>query len=345
MAKKITLHDIAKEVGVSPTTVSQALSNKGRVSPETIELVRKASERLGYHKKDESVMKTVGLLFSIEQSWAYLWVFIQLFIEKLAKALNNFSINLVIVPIHAEMAPEELLAQLKAIPAKALVTLHLEDEQLLQYLSENGIPILVVMNNKYQNRYLSVCNDDFQGAYDAVKYLIDSGHTRIAYLGTEHPATVEMGNDRLIGTQSAMKDAGLLLQDADVISFRNYHDSASLEQGLKRLMDRENRPTAHYCLHDYLAEKVYTVLLKLGYAIPEDVSIITAGDSFDYSQLEVPQITTMRSQTDQMGTVAADMLNRLLNFHDRSQINMGIKIRQQLVDRGSCRYIRESSDA
>ncbi len=342
MAKKVRLQDIAAEVGVSPTTVSQALSRKGRVSNETIEMVQKTAERLGYTRGLESSVKTVGLLFSIEQNWAYLWVFIQVFIEKLGKALNSFGINLVIVPIHSEKPEQDLLRQLKAIGAKALVTLHLEDEHLLEFLSENGIPILVVMNNKYQDRYLSVCNDDFQGAYDAVKYLIDYGHARIAYLGTEHPATVGMGNDRFIGARKALEDAGLELPDEFVLYFENYYDIHTLEKGLHKLLDRDDRPTGLYCLHDYLAEKVYAALMRLGYSVPGDISIITAGDSFDYSQFEVLQITTMRSQTDQMGTVAADMLNRLINYHDSSQINIGIKIRQQLMDRGSCRDLRDA---
>ncbi len=340
MAKKITLQDIADEVGVSPTTVSQALANKGRVSSKTIELVRKASEKLGYTRNHDNSVKTVGLLFSIEQNWAYLWVFIRVFIEKLEKALNRYGINLVIVPIHEEKSAEELLTQLYAISAKALVTLHLEDEDLLQLLSNNGIPILVVMNNKYQDRYLSVCNDDFQGAYDAVKYLIDNGHRRIAYLGTEHPATAVMGNDRFIGARKAIEDEGLTLQGDFIVRFNNYSNATELEQGLNRLLGLEDRPTALYCIHDYLAEKVYSLLIRKGYAIPDDISIITAGDSFDYSQFEVPQITTMRSQTEQMGIVAADMLNRLINYGDTSQFNMGIKIRQQLVNRGSCSTVQ-----
>jgi DNA-binding LacI/PurR family transcriptional regulator len=341
MAKKITLQDVASEAGVSPTTVSQALSNKGRVSPETVELIKKVSEQLGYNRKNGNSFKTVGLLFSIEKSWAYLWVFIRVFIEMLERNLQKYGIHLVIIPIHGDKHPEELLLQLKDLSTQALVTLHLEDEELLQYISSNGIPVLVVMNNKYQEKYLSVCNDDFQGAYDAVRYLIEKGHKKIAYLGTAHPATASMGNDRFIGARKAIEDSGYVLPDAWIVLFEDVEDLHTLEVELKRLLELPETPTALYCLHDYLAEKVYMVLGKLGIKIPDNISIITAGDSFDYSQFEVPQITTMRSQTEQMGLVAADMLNRLVNFDDISQRNMGIKIRQQLVERGSCQQLME----
>lgn len=339
MARKVTLQQIAETLNLSPSTVSQALANKGRVSPKTVELVKKTSEQLGYTKSSDTTLENVGILFSTEKNWGYLWVFIRVFIESLKKNLRNYGIQPVILPIDDNTTSQELLLQSSAVSAKALIILHLEDEQLIDAVADCGIPILAVMNNKYLDKYMSVCNDDFQGAYDAVSYLYDCGHRKIAYLGTEHPATELMGKDRLLGVKKAVDDHGMLLPDENIILFNGQENIEKIELGLKRLFEEGEPPTALYCLHDQLAERVYVVLNKNHISVPDDVSIITAGDSFDYSQFEIPKLTTMRSQTDQMGVVAADMLNRVVNLEDTSQLMMGVKIRQKLVDRGSCKRL------
>ena len=101
-----------------------------------------------------------------------------------------------------------------------------------------------------------------------------------------------------------------------------------------RLIARPVPPTALFVIDDELALSVHQVLHEYGLTVPGDISIIAPGDVLDYSKPYVPQFTTMRINTEAVGSTTGElMVNRIK--HSRHKW-YGLKVNQELVDRGSC---------
>lgn len=110
-----------------------------------------------------------------------------------------------------------------------------------------------------------------------------------------------------------------------------------IEHKISTLFTKEDRPTAVFVHDDYLALRVIAALQKLHLSIPEDVSLVAPGDTLDYSEPHIPPITTMRINTSLIGKISAElMLSRLHNNPDDIQV---LKVKEQLVKRGSCRKL------
>ena len=199
-----------------------------------------------------------------------------------------------------------------------------------------GIPVVVVMNSNYQDTFYSVCVDDFQGAYEGSLHLIRLGHRDIGYVDFPRPDLPASVVDRYIGFKKALDEYGLPFDPSWRLTVPQ-DDRAALADGLKVLFSSPHRPTALFVHDDHFAARVMSELAAQGLKVPDDVSLIAPGDVHNYSDPFVPQITTMRINTALMGQISAELiLNRMKRRSDDIHV---LKIKQQLVDRGSCRRI------
>ncbi|MBI9101840.1 MAG: LacI family DNA-binding transcriptional regulator [Spirochaetales bacterium] len=339
---KPKLRDVAEKAGVSITAASMALTETGRISEETRRKVLTAAEEIGYKRKQKhnkiSNFNHVCVLVSSDYKWAFIWKFIRPIIEQIETELKAYNLNLIMIPIAHNSSPDVLFDKIISSGSGAVISLHYGSDKLLSRLENKGIPVIVVMKADYQDRYYSVCVDNFQGAYEAGSHLIRLGHRRIAYVGIQRPDLPALSNDRFIGFKKAMDVNNLELPAAHIFEFEP-GQIEKLKKDLQPVFDKENKesPTAVFCLDDDLALRVIIALKDLDISIPEDVSIIAPGDVLDYNLTYIPQITTMQIDTSYMGKIIAQMLiNRL---EHTPHIQHGLKVQQHLVERGSCRAI------
>ena len=337
---KPKLRDVAELAGVSITAASMALTETGRISDETRTKVFEAAEKLGYKRKQKKNRITdfsqIGVLISSDYEWEFIWSFIRPIIVSIEAEINEYDLNLIMIPISHKSTDESLYSRIMSSGAGAIISLHFGDDVLFSRLENSGIPVIVVLNSDFHERYYSVCVDDFQGAYEAGVHLIRLGHKKIAYVGIQRPDLPHLSNDRFIGFKKAMDVNGLKLTPDDIFEFET-GQMDKLKQDLSPAFDktRADWPTAVFCLDDDLALRVILALKDLGLAIPEDVSIIAPGDVLDYRLPYIPQITTMQIDTTYMGKIISQMLiNRLEHNPDAQH---GLKVQQHLVKRGSCR--------
>ncbi len=336
---KPTLRDIAQQSGVSPTTVSLVLGNKGNISTETRDLVRQTAEKLGYERtrkdaaREDSPSKNLGLLFVIDASFSYLFGFIRPIIESLEKRVREDGFDVVLIPISQASSDEEILRKVLEARVEAVAALHYGNINAFIRLEDHDIPIVVVMNNKHQDKYYSVCSDDFHGAYEGTKHLIDLGHRRIAYIGCDRFDLEALTQDRYIGFMKAVNASGLEFDPSMRVDADNGNMDV-LRRRMSELFGRDRPPTGLFVLDDELALRVKVALDELGLSVPRDVSIIAPGDVLDYSKPYVPGITTMRINTDLIGTTTGELLvNRIKHAKEKLYV---LKVNQELVDRGSC---------
>ena len=108
-----------------------------------------------------------------------------------------------------------------------------------------------------------------------------------------------------------------------------------LQQKLASMFDKPDPPTAIFAHDDCLAARIIVALQQRQIRVPDDVSLIAPGDTLDYNQPFIPRITTMCINNELMGKLAGEML--LERLQNPQTVIHGLKVNQQLIERGSCK--------
>jgi len=342
MAKPKLIH-VAQKASVSLTTASMALSGKGKISREVRERVLRAASTLGYQKREPrqepqaDAPRTITILLPVDEEWSHVFHFIRPIIVEIERNLIRENYYPVLLPTFYSAEAANTIAKILANEAKAVFSIHYGNQKLFSQLESLGIPVVLIMNNNFQDTLYSVCVDDFQGAYEGCLHLIRLGHRLIGYVDYHRPDLPAVVVDRFIGFKKAMDEYALPFDPRLRLTVR-LEDRAALAEGIRRLFAEAQAPTALFVHDDYFAARVVSELSGLGLRVPGDVSIIAPGDVLNFADPFVPQITTMRINTALMGQISADLL--LSRIRRKSEDIHVLKIKQQLVDRGSCRRIR-----
>jgi LacI family transcriptional regulator len=343
MADKSKLDDVAKLAGVSLTTASLVMSERGRISTQTKEKVLQAARELGYRpkaKKAEALpaaeARDIAVLLDMDPEWSMVLFLIRPVIHEIDRTLRQAGFNTVIIPISRAESTGELLDKIRRSGAMGLVTIHFASPELILLLESAEIPVVVVMNSSFQDRFYTVCVDDFQGAYEGASFLIRSGHLRLGYVDCIRPDLPVLSVDRFFGFKKAIEEYHLDFDDSMRCRL-GLEDEEEDGLALETLVAANPGMTAIFALDDELGLRIAALLGKRGLAVPRDISILAPGDMVDYSQSYVPPLTTMRIDTAYMGRIAAQMLiNRIAHNPQELQV---LKVKQQLVRRGSVREI------
>lgn len=337
-----TLKDVAKEAGVSVSTVSLVLNRKGQISQDVRDRVYEAAKQLDYIKPVYTPstaikpIRHIAILVYEDYEKAFVWNFFRRIIIQLEAIMTKEQCYPVIIPVRLKQDTHEILEKVVSSQAGALFSIDYANQELFQQLEDRGIPVVIVNNSSLQTQFHSVCVDDFHGAYEGTRRLITLGHTHIAYVEYHRPDMPALLNDRFIGFKKALDEEQLSFPDDHRITV-DLFDMDELQRKLQKLFQRKNPPTALFIHDDYLAACTIVVLQNMQLGVPNDVSIIAPGDVLDYNQPFIPQITTMRINNELMGKLAGEMLlERLKRQQDEIHV---LKVNQQLVERGSCKQV------
>ncbi len=174
----------------------------------------------------------------------------------------------------------------------------------------------------------SVHATNYQGAYDAMEYLLSLGHKRIGFISGR--AELESCNRRLSGYSDALKNAGIPITDV-LIASGDYTTETGIRCG-RELLSMDNPPTAIFASNDQMAMGIYQVAEEMNLRIPEDFSLI----GFD----NIPEskylgLTTVDQFILKMGYAATQMLIKIIN--DIPLDDQTYRMQTKLIVRSSCR--------
>ena len=337
-----TLKDVAREAGVSLATASRVLNGKGKFSLRIRTQVYEAAKELGYKKNLYASFVArqssfhIAVLVHEDYEKAFEWNFIRSMIIQLESVITREGYYPVLIPVNLKLKTDSVMKKIASSGAGAIFSIHYGNPELFTQLEDHNVPVIVINNSNFQDRFFSVCVDDFQGAYEGALHLVRLGHRNIAYIEYHRPDLPSVLADRFIGFKKAIDEHGINFSQHDRITIDLY-DMGELVSRLERLMKGSKRTSALFAHDDYLAARTTVALGTLGFKVPDDVSIIAPGDTLDYNQPYIPRITTMRIDTDMLGKLAGEMMiNRLQ--HRPAEIIV-VKVKQQLVKRGSCMRI------
>ena len=295
----VTIKDIAKYTGVSPTTVSNVIHGRdSKVSPETREKVQKALEELNYSANMGGRLlanhgsKIIGMIIQDNEAEAeefydnpYYGELIQA-IESQIKAAGYFMM------FHRVSNFEEGAKLAETWRLESLIVSGASAEDISKWEKRVKVPVVFVdtYGGKKNKAKLNVGIRDQEGAYDLTNYLIEKGHEKIIFLakGEESDKWIGADFERAQGVKKAMSEKKLTPLFLGMPTTYKYYQSFVNEV----LQEKIQEYTAIFCASDLIAVQVISELYKTGTRIPKDVSIV----SFDgtlFSKYATPQITSM----------------------------------------------------
>lgn len=330
--RKVTIREVAAAAGVAIGTASRALNRTGRVSAEAIAAVTRAARELGYEPDAVAQsMRTrstgvVGLLVSDLANPLYARI-----VTAVEARLMASGVALLLASTHNDARRERLLVDLfrrRRVDGLILGPCETEAPALLAQLAEE-LPV-VALDRDFAAPNAGVHVDHYHGALQATRYLLNLGHTRIALLT---PGSVlRPGRERIAGFRDAFAERGLQ-PDARLIRCERSAMEFAFSEALA-LLGAPEAPTAFIGLGTRILAGVLKALRHTGRAVPEDVSVVSVGDT-DLSELFNPSITALNWDLAAVGTAAAELLLRRLEA-DAATESERILLTTQLVLRESC---------
>ncbi len=331
--RKVTIRDVAKEAGVSISTVSNALNDVDTINAQTKERVLEAVEKLNYIpnlngrflKSGES--RTLGF-FTNTMSGPYFNVLV----EAMCREADTNGYNIIIFVL------KDVPAIMSNIMGRNLDgVLIFEDmgfnEAEMNTLKGSGIPAVFLDREIADEKISSIVFDSYKGGYDATRYLINLGHKKIGFLAGS--PTMYDSRERFRGYRAALAEYGIEYDERHTIT--GYFSEAYTYNSVKSAarLPEFVLPDAMLAGNDQSAIGCIKALTSEGYSIPKDMSII-GFDDLDVSQYFTPALTTVRNPMARQGLMAVDMLLDLI----KGEQGMVRKLDGQLIVRNSCEIVK-----
>nr|WP_283243691.1 LacI family DNA-binding transcriptional regulator [Feifania hominis] len=183
----------------------------------------------------------------------------------------------------------------------------------------------------------SVALDHVKGGYLATRHLIDLGHRRIGCVSG--PAGLTTSDDRLLGYQQALEEAGIPYDPA--LIFEGDYEPGSGATALPYLLGRN--VTAIFAFNDMMAFGIYREVHNFNLSIPDDLSVVGFDDIF-FSEIIQPPLTTLRQPVFEMGTQVVNELVDLINGVPQGELQRHIRFEPTLQVRGSTAKVRKEEE-
>lgn len=332
--RKITLKDIAKDLGISVSTASRALRSHRDISPETIKMVKDYAEQHHYVPNFQAVNFRKSRTFSIGLIVPELvHHFFSTVISGAISAAGKRGFNVLVSQSNDTLEGEIVAARsmLAGSVDGLLVSISnetLEGAHLLEFLEE-GKPVVQFDKISGQLPTPKVTVDDFEGAYQAVSHLIHQGFSKIAHIRGR--LDVKNSIDRYEGYVQALIDKTLEFNEEWVKVCKDISE----EEGYlfaKELMETENPPDAIFCITDLVAWGAIKYLKEKGFEIPAQVGVV-GFSNWKLAEVMSPSLTSVDQHGFAIGEQSAHVLIDLiesqnLESQETHQIKTNLIIRE-----------------
>lgn len=307
--KKVTMDFIAEIADVSKSTVSRALSNDSRVNEDTRERITRIARELNYqpNKVAQALAKNFTNVIGVVIPWFPRTVadpFFLEFLQGIGDLAHDKGYSLILPNIDQDGI--EKLSNNKV--DGVILTEPFFDDPRIDYLKKKKIPFVFLGNPMAGDDICWVDSDNEKGAYQAVNYLIESGHRKIATI----TGSVELvaGKYRLEGYKKALLENGIEINSDLIVKAKFTQESAY--QAAKELLKYQNDFTAIFAANDLMAMGAMKALKEEGLKIPFDVAIM-GYDGIQFGEFVDPPLSTIKLPSIKMGRVAMRLLLQLIN--------------------------------
>ncbi len=333
MSHQVTIKDIARELGVSPSTVSRALKDHPDISAATKLQVRELVDKYNYKPNAIALSLRGGKSYTISVLVPQIvHHFFSSVISGIEEAAQAKGYNVMIFQSSEKYEREVAIAQsVQSNRAEGLlvsVSKSTKNFKHFKDLMDDDFPIVFFDRVCDEIETDKVVVDDFNGAMNAVEYLINTGCKRIAHFAA--PQHLLIGYQRQRGYISALEKNGFEVDDELIIQCDTIEQA---KEQIPKLMALKNPPDAIFTVNDMTAAGAINALKKLKLKIPEDVSIIGFTDGL-ISTVTDPPLSTVSQHGFDIGLKAAELLLRRLDDDKEFKPTTEV-IKTELVIRGT----------
>src|SRR5215213_8552149 len=330
--KRVTLKDIAKNLGLSMATVSRALADHPDISGETKERVRDVAQAMSYipnYRARYLRAKHSRLIALIVPEMNMF--FVPSMIAGINRVVQQNDYSLIVFQSDNSIVQERRLAEycthLSADGVLLVLSSETTDLQHLDALHDLGIPVVLLDKTIDTAKYTTITIDDEEAGREAAAYLMDRGHkTLIGVFGDPRQRISAM---RLKGFRRAHAERQRSLAETQILRITMVDE---LEAHLERAFAAHPDLSAIFTMTDDLLVHTHHALARRGSRIPEDVSLMSISDGQAPSFLH-PSITHLRHSGVEVGERTAHILIGMIEHN--SDAMMDVRIRTTLVELGS----------
>ncbi len=332
-----TIKDIAREAGVSVTTVSNVIHGKSsHVAPETVERINKIMDAHHYTpnmsaralvNKSSRIIGLINHLVPQTNGNFMIDPFFSAVSGGVEREVRSRGYYLMMRTVQNT---EELMSLFRNWNLDGLIIPGVFQDTFYSAIKKSGIPAVFLDSYLSDSSVLKVGINDYQGGYMATKHLIQKGHRSVVFVSPHFEGDEGVIYQRYLGYRDALKEAGITFDAANV-----YAADISVDSGIalgQQLAGRSD-VTAVFATADVLAAGIMSGLQQKGVRVPDDKSIIGFDDVF-LSQITSPRLTTIHQDADEKGALAAGLLIDHIEKHSSGK---SVTLPISLVERESVR--------
>lgn len=305
---QVTIKDIARELGISPSTVSRALKDHPDISRETKKAVNELAQKLNYQPNvvalslRHSKTNTIGVIIP-----EIIHDFFATVISGIEDVAYGAGYNVIITQSNESLEREktDIKALYNSRVDGLLISLSRETETYdhIQAVIDRGVPV-VFFDRVIDGPYNKVIVEDIGGAREATQHLIDQGCKRIAHIAG--PANLAISKERQQGYTETLKANNIAIDPQYIVSC----PQPTIEEGRKaaeKLFSLAQPPDAVFATNDPIALGVMQAAKAKGLRIPQDVAVV-GFSNWLFSSIMDPALSSVDQPGFQMGKEAAQML-------------------------------------
>jgi LacI family transcriptional regulator len=307
MKKKTTIYNIAAKLNLTAATVSRALNNNPKISEKTRKLVQETAIQMNYEQNTLARALKSGKSFNVGVIVPRIDSnFFASVIRGIEEELFPKGYHVIICQTHDQHDVEEL-------NIKSLINAQVDgilmsisnaktDNEILNNLSQKKVPLIYFDRKKDIPGISSVTIDDFYGAYEATKHLIEQGCQRIAHLSNDR--SLEIFKNRYLGYKQALIDFNIEVDESLVIE--THSKVAEGRKTTKLLLELESPPDAIFSSSDFSALGAIQEIKAKGLRIPEDICVVGFSNE-PFTRFMELSITSVDQSPLEMGKIAAQV--------------------------------------
>ncbi len=334
-----TIKEIARLSGVSIATVSRAVNPhtahfvKHSTRNKILRLVKKthylpspAAQRLVTGKS-----YNIALFLGVKYRTVFYHDYYVKLMAGVMDGLENTPYSLIVRMLKLKECRFDFNEMIKGLDIAGSIVCHLKTELEVSTAGLQGLKMPVVILNMTGNRkgVRFIAYDHLEAAYEATKYLIGLGHTKIAII--KGPDIEPDAVKRFDGFKRALRDNHIALNSLYI--HQGQFNEATGFSGMDNFLSLKDKPTAVFCSNDEIAIGAFMKLNETGLSCPRDMSLI-GFDGIDATRYAIPSLTTMRQPIYEMAKEAAEFLVSAL---ENKRTMSGTKIfTPQLTEGGTC---------
>lgn len=342
MKKNMTITEIAREAGVSKSTVSRVLNNKSDVLPGTKErvlhVIREHQFQPNAYARSMSQRRsrTIGIVVPHDIDYVFqnqYYMEIQRGVLKAAYKREYYA--LIICCRDMKEAFDAVLQ--KRVDGLLVISPLYEHTPYIDELIESKVPIVLIGKAPAAQPAYQVCIDNFKGATLAMEHLFSLGHRNIAFINGPHflPSSEERRRAYLTG----MARHGMQVLPGMVREGYNSIDSGY--QLANSILEEFPEVTALFVASDYMAIGVLDAIHDRNMKIPQDISVV-GFDNIQMSQQVAPSLTTVSQQIETKGRLSVNLLMDLIENCEMPEEHV-VEVEAQLVVRDSTARVRDGA--